>query len=281
MKEKYSTPESKFLNTEGMELHYRVTGSGPPLVLLHGVASSLHTWHDWHNLLSDAFTVISMDVPGFGLTGPHPKGDYTVGMYVRVLNDLFDHLKFDRVFMAGNSFGGFLTWTYAVEEPKRVRKIIIQDAAGFNTKFSDISDVGFMLATHNITRKLTWSVTPKSLIKASIRNATTPHFMISDQIIDRYYELLLRKGNRKAFSEILRKLIFNETDNTEYISKVNAPTLIQWGEQDTLVDIGYAYQFERAIKHSKLISYPGTGHLPMEEVAERSASDARHFFEEK
>jgi len=278
LKDRYTTPESSFLKVEGIKLHYRVTGEGPPLVLLHGVASSLHTWQHWHELLSDTFTVVSIDVVGFGLTGPHPKNNYTVAMYVRVLNALFDHLDFDSVFLAGNSFGGFLTWNYAIEEPRRVKKILIQDAAGFNSKFSDITDVGFMLATHDVTRKMTWTVTPKSLIKSSIRNATTADFRITDELVERYYELLLREGNREAFSHILRKLIFTDKDNTDRITMVKTPTLIQWGEEDALVDIGYGYLFQRAIANSEMISYPETGHLPMEEIPKRSAEDARVFF---
>ena len=89
----YKTPESDILEVEGMPLHYRVTGSGPDLLLVHGVTSSLHTWNGWHQALSKDFRVISFCVPSFGLTGPHPKNDYSLAMYMRVIDTLLNHLK--------------------------------------------------------------------------------------------------------------------------------------------------------------------------------------------
>ena len=197
---------------------------------------------------------------------------------MRILNSLLDHLRLKDVYIVGNSFGGFLAWNYSIHEATKIRKMVLQDAAGFNTRYRDISDIGFMLATYEYSRKLTYSVTPKSLIKSSLRNATTSRFKITDDMVNRYYDLLVREGNRKAFSNILRKLIFTEKDNTQLIRQVSVPTLIQWGEEDALINIDCAFQFHRAIDGSRLITYSDTGHLPMEECAEQSALDAKNFF---
>lgn len=274
---KYLTPESAFLDTGGMQVHYRTTGSGPSLLLLHGVASSLHTWSAWHTLLSEDFTVTSVDLPGFGLTGPHPDGDYSIAMYTRVFNALLDHLGVRQTHLAGNSFGGYLTWNYALEEPGRLQKIVLQDSAGFLTRYSEVSDPGFLLAAYPATRRLTWWITPRALIKDSLRNAVAPGFRITPEMTTRYHDLLLRQGNRKAFSQILNEHIVNGRDNTERIAQVSVPTLVQWGEEDALINIGHAFLFRRTIAGAKLVSYPGTGHLPMEEIPEQSAKDVREF----
>jgi len=110
LKSKYSTPESQFFSIEGMNVHFRKTGKGPALLLIHGIGSSLHTWKDYHDLLSDSFTVISLDIPGFGLTGPTPNQQYSFGLYSRVFAGLLDHLNIDAAYVTGNSLGSILTW---------------------------------------------------------------------------------------------------------------------------------------------------------------------------
>lgn len=277
--EKYATLESDFFPVEGMRVHYRKTGTGPPLLLIHGVASSLHTWSEWHDILSTEYTVISLDIPGFGLTGPHPQDDYTTGMYGRVFNRLLDHLGLDRVFMAGNSLGGLLTWNYALQFPERLCGIALLNSAGLNTHWEDLSDIGFMLALHPYSRGMTHVLTPRSLVRASLRNAVFDPIHVTGEKVTRYHELLLREGNRESFSKILDKLVITGEDNLARLAKISVPTLILWGVHDNLITVGYAYQFERAISNARLIIYEEAGHLPMEEIPERSAQDLHQFFQ--
>ena len=76
IKQRHELPDSKYLELQGMKIHYRDVGQGPVLLLLHGMFSSLHTWNDWSDILSKRFRVICLDNPNYGLTGPHPKGVY-------------------------------------------------------------------------------------------------------------------------------------------------------------------------------------------------------------
>ena len=273
--EKYTYPESEFLIYEGMDVHYRVTGNGPVLVLIHGVASSLQTWEGWHRELSNDFTVISFDVPGFGLTGPHPDDDYSVNMYMGLIDRLLDNLKVDSCYMAGNSFGGFLTWNYALHDSSLLKKIILIDAAGYNAN-REIDNPGFKLAMNPWTKSISHRITPYFLVKKSVEDVYGDKSLVTEETVQRYYDLMLRKGNREAFSEILINLHSGKV-NPDLIDNISQPTFIMWGSDDRIIDSQDAFRFRNAIRNSRIIVYPDVGHIPMEEIPELTANDARTF----
>src|ERR1700687_5066804 len=127
----YGAPPSKFVEIEGMRIHYRDEGTRPPLVMLHGFGSSLFTWDRWVRQLAGTRRLIRRDLPGFGLPGPAPDGDYRAERYVRVFAALLDSLGVERTDIAGNSMGGRTALMFALEHPERVRKLILVDAGGF------------------------------------------------------------------------------------------------------------------------------------------------------
>jgi pimeloyl-ACP methyl ester carboxylesterase len=102
----YGAAPSQFVEIEGMRIHYRDEGAGSPLVLLHGFGSSLYTWDGWVRQLAATRRLIRFDLPGFGLTGPAPDGDYRVERYVRVVAALLARLGVELADFAGNSLGG-------------------------------------------------------------------------------------------------------------------------------------------------------------------------------
>ena len=275
--DKYLTPESEILNIHGMPLHYRKTGSGPALLLIHGIGSCLHTWNKWHDILSDDFTVISLDLPGFGLTGPPPDKDFDVERYMETFDHLLNHLNIKKATIAGNSLGGYMAWNYAAKRPARVNKAVLLNAAGYNTSRRDLSDFGFLLSILPVTKELTHRFTPLNLVRQSLENAVADSSLITDAKVKLYHDHILREGNRESFSEVLSTLIVNEMDNNPEISTIDCPVLIMWGGKDALINVEDALKFDRALANSELIIYREIGHLPMLEIPERSAEDVRTF----
>ena len=125
LKGKYAPPPSQFVDIDGMNAHYRVEGQGPYLLLLHGTGASLHTWEPWVRVLSDSFTVVTVDLPAFGLTGPNAANDYSTGAYNRFINGLTDHLGMTHFHLGGNSLGGYISWNYALDYPQKVDRLIL------------------------------------------------------------------------------------------------------------------------------------------------------------
>ena len=135
LQQRYANSASQFASIAGMQVHFRDEGprtDSLPLVLLHGTASSLHTWDSLMPFFSHK-RIIRLDLPGYGLTGPHPQSNYRSAMYHAVLDTLLQQRGVARCIVAGNSLGGFLAWTYALDRPQ-VQGIILINPGGFTNK---------------------------------------------------------------------------------------------------------------------------------------------------
>ncbi|NNC95264.1 MAG: alpha/beta hydrolase [Chitinophagales bacterium] len=275
--EKYAQDYSGSIQVDDMSVYYKKSGNGPTLLLIHGVASSLYTWESWHEALSDNFTVVSIDLPAFGLSGPHPDEDYSHDMYMHTISSVLDQLNVKEVYVAGNSFGGMLCWMYALHDKERVKKIVLIDAAGLNTKRNDIHDPGFKLATHPLFKYLTHAITPKFLIERSLKNAYADPSLVTKEKVSRYHDVLLRKGNRQAFSKVLLETIHNGEDHRKKIASIDIPVLILWGEKENMIPLDMAREYHDLISNSKLITYPDGGHIPMEEIPKQTSYDVKKF----
>ncbi|MEM7352234.1 MAG: alpha/beta hydrolase [Acidobacteriota bacterium] len=270
---RYTDAASHFAELESLRVHFKDEGAGPPLLLIHGTASSLHTWDGWVAELRDRFRLVRLDLPGFGLTGPDPAHDYSAERRVEILKGLLDHLGIDRCSVAGNSLGGYLAWQLAARHPETVDRMVLIDAAGYPRQRQEgttVMDLGRVPVLRDVLSRLT----PRLLIAAAVRESYGDPTKATPQIIDRYYELLLRRGNRQSF---LIGLNSEREDEYHLIRTLEQPTLVMWGSEDALIAVDAAKRFHQDLPHSELLIYPDIGHVPMEEIPERSARDAAAF----
>ena len=96
------------MDIDGLMVHYRDEGKGPPVLLVHGTFSSLHTFDAWTRILRDSYRVIRLDLPGFGLTGPTPNGKYEISYYLDLFVQFLKNLHIEKCHIAGSSLGGWL-----------------------------------------------------------------------------------------------------------------------------------------------------------------------------
>jgi len=275
LKAEWTYENSKFLQIENMPVHYRINGTGPPLVLIHGTGASLHTWEKWTAILEKEFKVIALDMPAFGLTGPNETGNYSLEYYAKFLDEFLTKIDVDSCYIGGNSLGGAISWRYAAMYPEKVKKLILLDAGGYPPANKDEEPpLAFQLAKSPVWSKILLTITPRSLFESSMKEVYHNDDLVTDELIDRYYELYLRAGNRQAFIDRVNNLAY--TDPT-LIKTIKTPTLIQWGKTDEWVPLANAYKFQKDIVGSKLIVYDNAGHLPMEEIPTQTAQDARAF----
>lgn len=272
LKSTYTDSESRFISLQEMNVHYRREGAGPLVVLLHGTSSSLHTWEGWTRILIDTFRVIRLDLPGFGLTGPHPNHNYSMEMYTAFLREFLDSLQTGPIHLAGNSLGGQIAWEYAVRFPDHVRSLILLDAAGYPQP--EETPLVMQLAQSRILSLFAQYLNPRFLVRKSLLEVYGNDALVTDSLVNRYTDLMLRKGNRKAFVQRVRQ---HGSPHQETIQEVSQPTLIMWGEQDEWIPVRDAYQFAENIPQARLRIYGGVGHLPMEEHPGRTGRDARNF----
>jgi len=281
LKQKYTNSESEFVEIDGMQVHYRDEGNdldSIPLVLIHGTGASLHTWEGWVKSLKDNHRIITFDLPAYGLTGPNSTGEYSQEYYVSFVYKLLAKLSVKKCILGGNSLGGSITWAYALSHPERVKKMILVDAGGYPMTSKSVP-IAFQLARIPILSSLFKYVTPRSVIEKSIHNVYVHDERITKGLINRYYDLALREGNRKAFIDRMK----NSKNNDNYlkINSLTMPTLIIWGEQDGLIPITVGNQFHENLPNDTMIVFKDLGHTPMEEDPENTVKIVKHFLTQK
>jgi pimeloyl-ACP methyl ester carboxylesterase len=249
-----------------------------PIVLLHGTSASLHTWDGWVRALRPQRRVIRFDLPGFGLTGPfagqYTPDDYRGDTYARFVLDLLDTLKLQRVVMAGNSLGGEVAWRTAVMAPRRVASLVLVDAAGPAYVPLEVP-LGFQLARIPVLNRISQWALPRSLVAQSVASVYGDPSKITPELVDRYFELALREGNRRALGLRIQHLTLGE--DAERIATLTQPTLILWGGRDRLIPPSVGRQFQQEIAGSRLVVFDELGHVPQEEDPLRSVKPVKEF----
>lgn len=272
LKTRWAPPPSQFVEIGGMAVHLRDQGrrdDPEPIVLLHGTSASLHTWEGWVAELAPARRAISLDLPGFGLTGPFPDGDYRVERYTQFLLALLDRLQVRRAVLVGNSFGGQLAWRFALAHPERSARLVLVDAAGYPRNAESVP-IGFRLAGIPALAPLMSRLLPRSMIEASVRNVYGDPDRVDAELVERYYQLTLRAGNRQALRQRFAQAPSGELH--ERIGELELPTLILWGGRDRLIPPDNAARFAADIAGSQLVLFNSLGHVPQEEDPARTAA---------
>ena len=290
---RWAPPPSDFIDVKGQIVHLRdegPRGDPEPLLLIHGTGASLHTWQGWVKTLKTRRRVISFDLPGFGLTGPwsgtyrgadakadanaDAGDDYRIERYLRFVQDLMDALKLQRVVMVGNSLGGEIAWRSAVRTPQRVAALVLVDSLG--PAFTPQSvPLGFVMARMPVINHLAEFALPRALVQQGLADVYGDPTRIDTELVDRYFELALRSGNRRALSLFVRSLVPGEA--AADIASLKLPTLILWGGRDRLIPPAVGREFQQRIAGSRLVVFDELGHVPQEEDPARSLVPVLEF----
>ncbi|MEQ9362744.1 MAG: alpha/beta hydrolase [Leptospirales bacterium] len=277
LERKYATGASRFVELSPvLRVHYRDEGprQAPVLVLIHGTASSLHTFDDLTRELREEFRVIRFDLPGFGLTGPcdDDRCDYSPEEDAEFVRRLLQSLGIlQPVAIAGNSLGGRIGWEFALRYPEQTSALVLIDALGYDWPAKPMA---ITMARVPFVKYLQRYVTPYFLIRRSLHEVYGDDDLVSEELIDRHFELLLREGNRAAF--IAR--VNHELDaDGRRIKELRLPVLIAWGAADAWIPVDHARLFQRDIPGARLVLYEGVGHVPHEEAPARVARDMARF----
>ena len=262
-----------YRTVDGVRLRLRDTGpqGAPAVILLHGFGSSLDTWEPWARALSTRYRVIRFDLPGFGLTGADPTGDYTDTREIRILVDLMDQLAVRRADLIGNSLGGRIAWNFAALHPDRVTRLVLVSPDGFASPgfaYGVAPKVPLMM------RALPY-VAPRSLLKANLAAAYADPKHLGEATLTRYRDMMLAPGVRRAILARMGQVILRDPAPT--LAGIQAPTLLLWGEQDHMIPIANAADYLRDLPHATLVRLPNLGHVPFEEDPATSIAPVERF----
>jgi pimeloyl-ACP methyl ester carboxylesterase len=254
------------LDVDGATLNYVDIGEGElePIVFVHGLAGQ---WQNWlENIPRAALErrVIAMDLPGFGLS-PMPRERITISAYGRWVDALCEDLSLGRVDMVGNSMGGYIAAEVAIQVPERIDQLTLVSAAGISSAdiahrpILTVGRIAAAVASHTTAQDRQIAARPIARHYALALVARYPSLLKADLA----YEGFFKGSGKPGFDHALRACL--DYDFRDRLPEIRRPTLIVWGEKDSIIPVKDAHEFERLIPDSRKVVMKETGHIPMAE----------------
>ncbi|MEX2430421.1 MAG: alpha/beta fold hydrolase [Dehalococcoidia bacterium] len=244
----------------GRAVEYYVLGTGPPLVLLHGLGGSADVWYRVAPVLAEHFTVFAPQLWG---TGPAARqGTYTIEDGVSFVTGFMDAVECTSAHLCGSSLGGLIAGFTAVRHPARVRSLTLAASAGLGREAAFfLRAMTLPLAGEVIFRP------SRRRIQRLVRTLVPDHAAIDDRLVEALYQDRLRPGVPRQMLNVLRSGISSLGTKrhvllSPYLHEIEAPALVLWGEEDPLFPVKHGTHAARAIPNARLHVFPGAGHWP-------------------
>ncbi len=276
----YGVRESQFVTlAPGEFVHYTDTGprDAPVLVLVHGFSSSLHTWEAWRAPLSERYRVITLDLPGHGLTRMPADMQVTIGDMAALVDRLTIRLGVDRFTLVGSSMGGNVAWRYALAHPEKVEGLVLVGSGGWPRGADEGRPLAFVVVDNPVGRVVLKDLDLTMMFESGLKDSFVDQSQVTDEMVERYAMLARAPGHREILLQLLSRDDPDGLASKERLAVIAVPVLVLHGEGDNLVPPAHGRKFAEAIPGARLIAYDGVGHLPQEEIAARSLSDVVSF----
>ncbi len=277
LESEYQNINSRYIDIDGLRVHYRDEGQGPTLLLIHNEMGSLASWDRWVEEIGHKYRIVRMDLPGFGLTGPSTLHDYGRSATVNFISRFIDELYLQNVIIVGASYGGFTAWNYALDNPDNVDKLILLAPVGYTQKLPTLAQ---LFSAPGAEQASSLAI-PKPMVRQALKQGFGSKSRMTDDIVNRYHSMLLREGNRTSAARFFK--VLREHSKNEYlgvgIKDISVPTFIMWGEQDHWTPVEYLDLWIEDVADAEFMRYPSVGHYPHEEIPHISAQDADAYIE--
>lgn len=278
----YANEDSQFMTLGGeARLHYRDLGSrdAPTLLLVHGFSASLHTWEPWVDTLARDYRVVSIDLPGHGLTRCPDVNQMGIPHFVDIADQAMETLGADKFTIIGNSMGGATAWNYTLTHPEKVEALVLVDASGWPKAEDGDTNTPFVfkLLANPFARRIMKDLDMSGLIRSGLEDSFSDKTLVTDRMVERYASLNRAPCHRQAILTLMSENDERPVASEERLASITAPTLIMHGAEDNLVPVQDAQRFADAISGAEVKIYDGVGHLPQEEISETSVNDLKAF----
>ncbi len=280
-----SPPEIELQETllHGHRVAYRCAGSGPVIVLVHGITSTSATWERVMPYLADRFTVIAPDLLGHGESAK-PRGDYSLGAYASGVRDILVALGHDRATFVGHSLGGGIAMQLAYQFPERCERLVLVSSGGLGRELSLLLRAAALPGSEVVLPFLA-SARLMDAGRALGRGLGRLGLKAGTDIaeIARGHASLSDRDARAAFVHTLRTMVdpggqrVSATDRL-YLAE-NVPFLLIWGERDSVIPVEHAYAAQELVRSSRLEVFPEAGHFPQLDEPQRFLDVLRDFME--
>jgi pimeloyl-ACP methyl ester carboxylesterase len=260
--------ELKQVEIDGTPINYVDVGSPglhEPVVLVHGLGGQWQNWLENIPRLAQERRVLALDLPGHGLTPEPADGEISISGYGRCVDAFCEQLGLGKVALAGNSMGGFVTAEVAIQFRERVSRLVLVSAAGISSAEAlqrpvlMFGRIAAAIATNTAARHRSLAARPITRHSSLLLVARHPRLLKADLA----YEGFFKGTGKPGFDDALRACL--DYDFRDRLPDVRVPTLIVWGEKDSIIPVRDANEFERLIPDSRKIVMRDTGHIPMAE----------------
>ena len=267
----------------GRAVTYAQTGAGPVLLLIHGMGGDYENWREVIGPLALRYTVIAPDLPGHGASASG-SGDYSVGALAVGLRDLLLALGHERATLVGHSLGGGIAMQLAYQFPELADRLVLVSSGGLGPEVSLLLRAaalpGSELWLAASARTAGWAGPAVGRGLAAVRFRPSP----ATVDVARGYASLADSGRRAAFLATLRSVINVGGQRIDASDRLyltaGMPTLIVWGQRDSIVPVSHGERAHAAIIGSRLEIFDGVGHIPQLEAPERFVAVLERFLEQ-
>jgi pimeloyl-ACP methyl ester carboxylesterase len=264
-------PKAKFVDAGGARVHVVDEGEGPPVVLLHGFASSVGTWKDVIPRLAREHRVIALDLKGFGWTS-RPPGDYSPAAQAKLVLAVLDAKGVEEpVDLVAHSWGSSIALELALRAPKRVSKIALYDA----WVYEDQLPTTFLMARAPGVGEAIVDAFYFERSDDKLAIAFHDPRKITEELAENVEDQLSRPGTRAAALAAIRGQRFGEVEDR--YRTIDKPVLLLWGREDRVTTLEVGERLSKDLPNAKLVVYPQCGHFPMIEAASPSTRDLVEF----
>ncbi len=279
----YATPSSRYADLPGgIHMHYRDEGQRPPahtLLLIHGFSASLQTWEPWVQRLGNEYRLVSLDLPGHGLTQSPAGYQASIEALRDAVFAFTEQQQLSRFTIVGSSMGGNVAWEYALAHPEQVEALVLVDASGWPETRAGLDQDPpiFKLLRNPVLGPLLRDLDNTRLIRQGLEAAFYDPTLVDDVMVRRYTQLARAPGHRDILLQMTLGFRERHYATPERLAALRMPVLILSGDTDRLVPVEHARQFNSAIAGSQLVVFEQTGHVPQEERPDESAAATREF----
>ena len=256
----------------GHRVIYRIAGSGPPVVLIHGMVNSSRHWRNVALELADRYTVIAPDLIGHGDSAT-PRGDYSLGAHAASIRDLLSAIGVDRATIVGHSLGGGVAMQFFWQFPQRTERLALISSGGLG---HDVSPLLRSMALPGIGLVVAAAAHPRVVQTLGAAGGQA-------RVIARALKPLSEPGARRAFLQTLRSVIDIRGQRVSAVDRLylleSVPTLIVWGERDNTIPIDHGRAMHEAVPHSRFETLAKAAHFPHIDDPHGLAAVLRDFLE--
>ena len=254
--------DGKFVQIDSKKIRYIDAGSGMPLVFIHGFGSSIFSWRKNLGPISKHYRVCAPDLPGFGYSDKPLDADYTIESYADFIIQLMDKLQIKKAVLVGHSLGGGIALVASLKYPSRVQSLILLDTEAYPITPPLMLTVAKLPGIRSIIHR----AIGEWVIRISLKRSYYDHGLITDRLVDEYYQPFLTENGKAAPIKVLQAMDFEKLKELpRRYRHIRKKALIIWGKEDRISRVHLAHKLKRDLRYSKLKIIPASGHLVQEE----------------